>query len=118
DGPVDDVEQGRLAGPVPLGARQTPLIGPPTVSVHDDGDVPGHELRIDARRPCSAGVGRWGGVVHVLSRTLSDRILRSRCQETQSVTSFEASIWSCRSADSAVSQSPVSSAAMWSRSLV
>ena len=40
DGAGHDVQQGRLPGLVALDPRQSALVGPPPVAVHDDRDVP------------------------------------------------------------------------------
>ena len=45
---LDGVEQGLLARGVALGAGQAPLLGPPPVAVHDDADVGGDPVRVDA----------------------------------------------------------------------
>jgi hypothetical protein len=45
---LDGVEQGVLAGGVALGAFQAALLGPPTVAVHDDGDVAREMSEVDA----------------------------------------------------------------------
>ena len=45
DGPLDDVEEGVLTTGVPLGSFEAALLGPPSVAVHDDGDMSGDELR-------------------------------------------------------------------------
>ena len=56
DRPGDDVEQGGLAGLVALGARQSALVGPASVAVHDDRDVTGNLCR----RKAWAAARRWG----------------------------------------------------------
>ncbi len=53
---LDHVEQRALTRFVALGAGQSPLLGPAAVAVHDDGDVPGHELLGELGRPGPAGV--------------------------------------------------------------
>ncbi len=51
DRAVDDVEQRGLAGLVAPGPGQAALVGPPAVAVHDQRDVPRHQLGRDRRRP-------------------------------------------------------------------
>ena len=50
DAPAHDVEQLRLAVAVALDPRQTPLVGPPAVAVHDQRDVVRHQLGRDVGR--------------------------------------------------------------------
>src|SRR5262249_45371791 len=54
DRPHDYIEEGVLPHLVALGTRQPALPGPPAVTVHDDGDVPGDQCLGQFRRSRSA----------------------------------------------------------------
>ena len=55
---LDHVEERALALLVALGPRQPALLGPAAVAVHDDRDVPRHEVLRDRRRGRAGGVRR------------------------------------------------------------
>ena len=102
DGPGDGVHEGVLPRPVPLDAGQAAAVRPPAVAVHDQGDVRGDLAlgedgrgRLPLARPRQRRPGVRGRPVHgrgtgpggrrglaharLLSRTWSERSLRSRC---------------------------------------
>src|SRR5207302_5308095 len=64
-GALHGVEQRLLAGGVPLGPRQGPLLGPPAVAVHHDPHVvrerPQIEVGQEAHGAAGAGSGSGGG---------------------------------------------------------
>ena len=60
---ADDFARRIRAAPVPLHARQSVLLGPAPVAIHDDGDV----LR---QRRAGLGAQRCGGGTHLLDRRL------------------------------------------------
>jgi len=89
-----DVDERRLARLVPLRARQPTRVRPAAVAVHDDRDVPRHELRRHHGRPGPRGVrrrchdrpalgGRHSAAAdhrhQVRSTRRSERTCRSRC---------------------------------------
>jgi len=55
----DHVEEGCLAPLVPLDTGESALVGPAPVAVHDDRDMPRHELCRDGGRLLAGGV--WLG---------------------------------------------------------
>ena len=50
EGAVDHIEQGDLAGAVPLGAGQAAGVGPTAIAVHDAGHMGGHPGAVEGGR--------------------------------------------------------------------
>ncbi len=91
DGALDDVEERGLTLLVPLRPGQSALLGPAAVAVHDDRDVPGHQVARHRRRGRATGVRVGPTDASLHGQTLAseraqrstyaiERSPRSRCQ--------------------------------------
>src|SRR5262245_22214864 len=72
DRTFDDVEERGLTGLVASGPRQTALLGPAAVTIHDDRHMAGYELGRDLGRPSTAWMRvRWSRYGHAVSHGLA-----------------------------------------------
>ncbi len=77
DGPVGDVDEGLLAGPVALGSRQSPTPRPAAAAVHHDGDVTRHAVGSqEPRKGCGARIGHEKNLLRSTKNSASRSVER------------------------------------------